>query len=380
MMAAYSTATITIAVDGRNLMHPVGGSGSYIIAALNELSALRPEWHFCLLTNRPLHPSCSERIFWRDNVKHVCQGYTRIGLLWYSTQLYFILKKLKPDFFWAPATLLPPCIPSGIKTIVTVNDLVAKDHRSTMATMNRLYSDLMFDHSIMTADILLSISKYTASEIEARYPERRAKMIEVGCGVDNTIFMPLGLSSKECDEVASKYGVTPPFLLFVGTLEPRKNLDFMLRLAPRLVAEELCILIVGAKGWGKSRLAEIVTMDTFPKEKVVFAGYVPTEDLVKLYNAAAVYVSTSYNEGFGLPQLEAMNCGCPVVSPHNSAMIEVVEGAGLTVEGWDPDIWCDSILTVFKNREHYRNRGFQRAKLFEWPDIAQGIVRILGDT
>lgn len=367
-------SALSIAIDGRNLMHPLSGSAAYIIAAMNALSQLKPDWMFSVLTNRPLHPACAERIIWRANVRHICKGYTRIGLLWYSTQLHLILKKLSPDFFWAPATLLPPYLPAGIKTIVTVNDLVAKEYRATMAPMNRLYSGFMFDRSIRNADILLAISHYTAREIENHYRERKAQKIEIGCGVDQSVFAPMGLSDRECGEITNKYGVKPPFLLFVGTLEPRKNLDFMLSLMPQLATNGLQLLVVGAKGWGKSRIAEIIQAPGFPKEKVVFAGYVPTGDLVKLYNTASVYISTSHNEGFGLPQLEAMNCGCPVVSPHNSAMIEVVEGAGITVQGWQKEDWYSAVHEATARREHYREQGLIRAAQYDWGQIAATLV------
>ena len=186
-------------------------------------------------------------------------------------------------------------------------------------------------------------------------------------------------SPEQRAELCSKYGVTEPFILFVGTLEPRKNLAFMMKLMPHLASAGFTLLVVGAKGWGQSPLAEMLQEPEFPATNVIFSGYVPTDDLVQLYNLAAVYVSTSLNEGFGLPQLEAMNCGCPVVSPHNSAMIEVVEGAGLTVQGWDPATWCETILTVSANNGHYRSRGLQKAQQFEWPAIAQSIAQTLSD-
>lgn len=365
----------SIAVDGRNLMHPLGGSGSYLIAAINELSRLQPTWLFHILTSRPLHPDCAERIVWRTNVRHLCKARTPIGLLWYCTELYGILKRLKPDFFWAPATLLPPILPADIKTIVTVNDLVAKEYRSTMAPINRFYSDLMFDRSIKAADILLAISHYTANEVVSHYPERKSQTIEIGCAIDQSVFIPLELATDECNKIAGRYGVATPFLLFVGTIEPRKNLAFMLNLMPRLAEHGLWLLVVGAQGWGNSRLVEISRVAGFPQERVRFAGHVPTGELVKLYNAASVYVSTSYNEGFGLPQLEAMNCGCPVVSPHNSGMVEVVEGAGLTVKGWDVDTWCTAILSVLTHREQYRALGIVRSKQYQWPAVANTIVR-----
>jgi glycosyltransferase involved in cell wall biosynthesis len=366
------------AFDARNLMHPPSGSATYLICTLNELSTQQPDWTFYILSNRPLHPECEKLIIKRPNIHFLRMSFTRIGLVWYCTQLYFILKKLNPDFFWVPATLLPPFIPSGIKTIVTVNDMVPKDYTNTMSLFNRLYSSVFFDRSILNADILLAISNYTANEVKIRYPRRQSSEIIVGCGVDRSMFRQVTHTQDQRADICSKYGVTEPFILFVGTLEPRKNLAFMIRLMPQLATDGFTLLVVGAKGWGKSNIADIVQQPNFPADKVVFAGYVPTEDLVRLYNLAALYVSTSLNEGFGLPQLEAMNCGCPVVSPHNSAMVEVVEGAGMTVEGWDLGAWYDTILSVYNNSEYYRNLGLQRAKQYEWPAIVHSIAQKLG--
>jgi glycosyltransferase involved in cell wall biosynthesis len=368
----------TIAIDGRNLMHPPSGNATYLICALNELAAQKPEWGFYVLSNRALHPECEKQLVQRPNVHFIRRSFTRIGLIWYCTQLYFILKELRPDFFWAPATLLPPSIPAGVKTIVTVNDMVPKDFPHTMSFLNRLYSSLFFDRSIFGADTLLAISDYTAEEVKRRYPRRRSKTVTVGCGIDKAVFHPVTIAPFQQSDTLARYGVATPFILFVGTLEPRKNLNFMLKLMPQLALEGFTLLVVGAKGWGKSPIAEIVQQSDFPSEKVVFAGYVPTDALVKLYNLAALYVSTSLNEGFGLPQLEAMNCGCPVVSPHNSAMIEVVAGAGLTVQDWDCAAWYSAIRRVFANREQYRQSGFERAAHYEWSQVALSITQELG--
>jgi len=368
----------SIAIDGRNLMHPPSGNATYLICALNELAAQKPEWVFYVLSNRALHPECEKQLVQRPNVHFIRRSFTRIGLVWYCTQLYFILKELRPDYFWSPATLLPPFIPAGVKTIVTVNDMVPKDFPHTMSFLNRLYSSLFFDRSISGADTLLAISNYTAEQVKRRYPRRKSTTVTVGCGIDKAIFHPVTLAPLQQSETLARYGVSAPFILFVGTLEPRKNLDFMLRLMPQLARDGFTLLVVGAKGWGKSPVAEIVQHADYPSERVVFAGYVPTDDLVKLYNLAALYVSTSLNEGFGLPQLEAMNCGCPVVSPHNSAMIEVVAGAGLTVQGWDCAAWCAAIGRVFANREQYRRSGFGRAVQYEWSQVARSIIHELG--
>lgn len=181
------------------------------------------------------------------------------------------------------------------------------------------------------------------------------------------------MSEEQRKSILIKYGVSEKFLLFVGTVEPRKNLDFMLELMPGLAQAGFSLLVVGAKGWGRNRIVTTLQRDGFPTDRVIMAGYVPSEDLVKLYNMAAVYVSTSLNEGFGLPQLEEMHCGCPVVSPHNSAMIEVVAGAGRTVEGWVIGTWQNAILEVYDQRDKYRDLGFMRAVYYKWSAHARRI-------
>jgi glycosyltransferase involved in cell wall biosynthesis len=255
--------------------------------------------------------------------------------------------------------------------------MVPKDYRQTMTFFNRLFSDLFFDRSISRADILLAISNYTAREIKLRYPVRRSGEITVGCGIDVSIFRPVTLTNGQRYDLCSRYGIKEPFLLFVGTVEPRKNLEFMLSLMPELASAGFSLLIVGARGWGKSSIAEIVSRPGFPVDMIVFSGYLPIDDLPWLYSTAAVYVSTSLNEGFGLPQLEAMSCGCPVVAPYNSAMIEVVEGAGITVKGWEPSDWKTAVHTAYENKERYKELGFRRSAQYCWPVVVRSIAEHL---
>lgn len=359
-----------IAIDGRFLMNPPAGIANYLINALKELSCQRPEWDFYILTNRDLHQECLARLSGKANIHHIKKPFTNIGILWYSTRLYYILKDLKPNYFWAPASILPPSVPKGIKTILTIHDLVAKDFRHTMSKINRAYHDLYFDHSITSADLIWCVSRYTRDEIERRYPERKCSDIFVGSGVDRSIFRRVQLTDEERQVLLRRVGVGEKFILYVGTIEPRKNVEFLLSLMPALASDGFWLLIVGAKGWGRSGIKDILNSPRYPRERVVCSGFLDSEELIKVYNSASIFVSTSLNEGFGLPQLEAMNCACPVVCSHNSAMIEIVHGAGRTVEGWNPDEWIAAIKDVVANREYYSDMGVKKAEDFDWKAIA----------
>ena len=168
--------------------------------------------------------------------------------------------------------------------------------------------------------------------------------------------------------------------MFVGSLEPRKNLSFLLKVFKEFrKRNDLRLVIVGGTGWGNTGIADIINEPDYPREDVLFAGYLDMSELRLLYNTAECYVSTSLNEGFGLPQLEAMNCECPVVTSHNSAMIEVAEGAGITVEGWDTGKWTESIEYALNNRELIVSRQNERRKNYTWEKVTKGLLEYMED-
>ena len=363
-----------IAVDGRSLSHPPTGITNVLICALNEFIKQNSECYIYILSNRAMNEECGKKLLILPNIVYVnvpliVLSCLNKATLWYMFKVYFLLKNLNVDYFWAPANILPPIVPKGIKTILMIHDLVAKDFRHTMKTGNKIYNDIFFDRSINSADIIWAVSSYTKEEIEKRYPQRKCKQIFAGSCIDKSFFKKVIVAPDEKQALLKKYRVDEKFILYVGTLEPRKNITFLLSLMPVLAKEGFYLLVVGAKGWGKSRISDLVRCKGFPRDHVVFSGFVATEELVKLYNIAALFVSTSLNEGFGLPQLEAMNCGCPVVSAHNSAMIEIVTGAGHTVVGWDPEDWCNAVRNVFLNKKHFASQGFIKSEDYDWTKV-----------
>lgn len=183
--------------------------------------------------------------------------------------------------------------------------------------------------------------------------KRVAQDIFVGAAVDRNLFKRLDLSMQEKVYLKKHYHIKDRFILFVGTLEPRKNLRFLLELMPELSQYHIQLLVVGGKGWRNSDLYAMINSSEDIRRSTVFTGYVSNEDLAKLYNMADCYVSTALNEGFGMPQLEAMLCGFPVVTAHNSGMIEVVEGRGITVWDWDKDVWVSRIKAIEEGHKEY---------------------------
>ncbi|WP_026464819.1 glycosyltransferase family 4 protein [Adhaeribacter aquaticus] len=354
-----------VAIDCRSLRKSPSGIPNFLVSAINSIATLNPSWTLFLLSNEPFNPELEKQLLISDNIKIIIQPFfvaKKIALIWLVFKVRTILKQIKPDLFWAPAFLTPPFIPSNIKTLVTVHDMVYKEHKETMSLANRVYFDLFHDISIKNANFLWSNSTFTKEGIIKYFPERKCKDIFSGFFINTSIFKKDEINSEEKAEICLKHNLNDKFLLFVGTLEPRKNLTFLLSLMPQLALLGFDLLIVGANGWGETKIKNVVEAEGFPKEKVKFAGFLTTDELIKIFNVASVYVSTSLNEGFGMPQLEAMACGCPVVSPHNSAMVEVVAGAGETVSSWDKVDWVKTINKVYLNRDSYIEAGFKRVE------------------
>lgn len=369
-----------IAVDARSLTRRPSGTSSYLVTAINEISKRNPSWILYLLVHKELHQEAKKFLHRQDNIVIIKRPFilfSNVGIIWYLIKIFFILKNLKPDFFWAPGHILPPLLPKEIKTIVTVHDLVPKKYKKTMAFITRLTSDMFFNKSINNADILWAVSSYTRSEIERYFPNRKCKNIFVGSGINKSIFKKISISKDEKNKLLEKTKINGKFLLFVGSLEPRKNLEFLLSLIPELSKLSFSLLIVGCEGWKKKEIVKVLNQKDFPRDKVIFSNFLTTEELVKVFNIAAGYISTSVNEGFGLPQLEAMSCGCPVVTSHNSAMIEVVEGAGETVRGWNKKDWINTLKKVYLNRNNYVKLGLKRAEEFDWELIIRNLTKIL---
>ncbi|QMU28957.1 glycosyltransferase family 4 protein [Adhaeribacter radiodurans] len=357
-----------MAIDCRALRNAPSGIPNFLVASINDFSRYFINWEFFLLSNEEFHPEIAKQIIYRDNIKVIIAPlllFKNVSFLWLVTKANFIVNKIKPDLYWSPAFLLPPFLSNKIQTLVTVHDVVNKEFKSTMSLIGRIYAHLLQDYSINKADKLWANSYYTTSAIMKYYKTRRSKDIFTGFFINKTLFKPITISDQEKSALLNQYNVNSNFILFVGTLEPRKNLEFLLNLMPSIKHLEVKLLVVGAKGWGKTKISSIVESTNYPSEKVVFSGFVPSEDLIMLYNLASIFISTSLNEGFGMPQLEAMACGCPVIAPHNSAMIEVVEGAGETVRSWEVNDWVNAITKVLINREEYRIKGLERSKQYE---------------
>ena len=189
-------------------------------------------------------------------------------------------------------------------------------------------------------------------------------------------------NDSEIESVKKKYQIPDaPYVLSLSTLEPRKNIDHTIRCFARLVEQEnihdLYLVLVGTKGWDFEKIFEELANSPKLKDRIIITGYVDDEDLAPLYSGAMAFVYPSFYEGFGLPPLEAMQCGVPVITSNTSSLPEVVGGAGIMVAPTDADALAQSMLDLYNNsdlREQMSFNSIEQAKKFSWQKCTQQTI------
>lgn len=203
-------------------------------------------------------------------------------------------------------------------------------------------------------------------------PEKRLKVIPLAADEQ---YKPLKDINKIKEDLKREYDIDYPFILFVGTLEKRKNIPTLIKSFYKLKKSKLNhkLVIVGGKGWKYTQIFNIIK-DLNLENDVIFTDYVSDENLVKLYNAADLFVYPSLYEGFGLPPLEAMACGCPVITSNTSSLPEVVGDAGIMVDPNNSNSLAESMIKILKNnqlKEDMGRKSLERASMFSWKKTAK---------
>ncbi len=182
----------------------------------------------------------------------------------------------------------------------------------------------------------------------------------------------------------NKYNIPDvPYILSLCTLEPRKNLSFLIQCFSEIIADntglELNLVLVGVNGWKNNEIFKAAQKNPDLNKRIIFTGYVPDEDLSAIYSGATAFVYPSLYEGFGLPPLEAMQCGTPVITSNTSSLPEVVGDAGIMIDPKQEDELCHALLKVINDsqlRTTLSQKGIERAKQFSWSKCAEQTVKV----
>jgi glycosyltransferase involved in cell wall biosynthesis len=370
-----------IGIDYTAAVRQIAGIGRYTRGLVNALAKIDRINEYVLFT---AGGKSSEE--WPANFK--CRSVPlsdRIfAIVWHRLRLPIWVEAFigRVDVFHSPDFLIPPV--RKAKTIVTVHDLSFIRLPECADANLRIYLEKAVPRSVERADLVLADSENTKDDLVELLGVPRSKVKVIYPGVDER-FRPLK-DELALNDVRKRYELPSRFILSLGTLEPRKNLTRLIEAFSLLSLlspfpfpfSPLSLVIAGGKGW--------LYEDIFRKveelglgERVVFTGFVSDADLPVIYNLAELFVFPSLYEGFGLPVLEAMACGTPVVTSNSSSLPEVVGEAGLMVDPMDVEGLAEAMWRALSDhplRERMIRSGMRRARGFTWEKSAEELLSL----
>lgn len=297
--------------------------------------------------------------------------------IWMQTHLPSLIRSEEPDLthypnFHAPLLFKHPFV-------VTFHDLSVFRHPEFFTFKKRVLSRWLMPIIARRARTVLTVSETVRSEIIAQFhlPESRVFVVPHAPG---DIFQPV-VDTQSLAAKLTRYDITGPYILFVGTLEPRKNLAGLLRAFDLLKSETNLphhLIIVGGRGWKYAPIYETVKHMRYA-EQSRFLDYVDLEDLPAIYTGADLLVFPSFYEGFGVPPIEAMRCGTPTVVSDIPVMHEVAGDAAVFVEPGEVSSIAEGIAKVLGDASlmsELRRRGLERGELYSWSQSARAALAV----
>jgi glycosyltransferase involved in cell wall biosynthesis len=275
------------------------------------------------------------------------------------------------DLFHSPLYPLPAWV-ANVDRFLTVYDLIP-----LLLPQFCLPGQIQFTNevlkSIKPGDWVISISESTRNDLCNHLQIDRERVFVTHLAAEPELFYQC-LEPEKIAAVRTRYGIPEgPYILSLNTLEPRKNVSHVIACFAKLVQEQnikdLNLALVGAKGWLYENILETVAAYGSLKERIIVTGYVADEHLAALYSDALAFVFPSFYEGFGLPPLEAMQCGVPIITSNTSSLPEVVGNAGVMFEPTDADGLCHAILRLYNSsslRKKMSMDSLARAQQFSW--------------
>lgn len=295
------------------------------------------------------------------------------GLRWHLSVLQDV-KKTRPDIYFSPTSFIVPSIaPKWLKVVIVVHDLVAflfpKNHAKKAVFIERL----TLRKALKKSTHVFVVSENTQNDLIEHFDFPKAQITEVPCA-PHSIYLE-EIDPKLSRDVLKKYNLPDKFILGVGTIEPRKNYTNLIKafIVVKRKYPDLKLVIVGKKGWKFNEIDQLVKQHKLEQE-VIFTGYVNDQDLHHIYHSAEVFVFPSIYEGFGIPPLEAMASGCPVIASNSSSLPEVIGDAGLLIDPKSSPKIADAIVSILETpqlRSTLIEKGFFRSRKFNWEKSAE---------
>jgi len=370
---------MVIGIDGRLLERETTGIGRIVCNILNFILKFDKENEYFLFSYNRLanyQKSNFRNILIPKNDLVPLKIYSAI---WLNLILPRYLKKYNVELFFSPSGLIPK-MKIGCKTLILVCDTFHKIDRNFHSLMYRKYLNFLLTDSIVKSNLVLTISQNSKKDIMNFYrvPEEKIKVIYLAA---EEKFQPRCLDLAQKENLRKKYNLPEKFILYVGIIDYRKNIDAIIEVADLLVNKEkrnMNFVLIGRAGL---RYKEIINKSRKIKNgHILFLNYVEGEDLPFLYNLADIFLFPSLYEGFGLPPLEAMQSGIPVIASNSASLPEVLGEGGIMHPPNDCNSFARDIIRLLEDRKFYnqmKEKGIMQSKKFRWAKTGQEFLNLI---
>ncbi|GKX67815.1 glycosyltransferase family 4 protein [Inconstantimicrobium mannanitabidum] len=265
------------------------------------------------------------------------------------------------------------------KLVVTIHDVSFIHYPECFNTMELIRNRLWIRNAAKRADSILTVSEYSKQDIVKQFGVNDNK-------VHVTYLAPSGifreLEDKDVEQAKEKFKIDAPYILAVGNLQPRKNLVTLINSYVKIKSSDINfkhkLVIVGKKAWKYDAIFSTLNSHNL-SDDIILTDYVSEEDLVRLYNGADVFIYPSIFEGFGLPVIEAMACGTPVITSNTTSLPEVVDDAAILIDPYNQEEIVSKIEALCMDNQlknELRGKGLKRAKLFSWETTAKKVMDV----
>jgi glycosyltransferase involved in cell wall biosynthesis len=366
-----------IGIDATSLPPNPVGAGTYIINLVRALATQDTEHEFIVFAQKSGRGLIGELPPARVHWSIFPDKSPARRLVWEQTIFPFILRREGIELLHSPHYTRPFFL--SCASVVTFHDMTFFLYPQLHVRPKRIFFPLAMRMSARRAEALIAASENT----------RKDAIRLLGIPQDKIFTIPLGVS-KEFRPIADpalleacrqKYRLPQEFILYVGAIEPRKNLPLLMKAYAMLRDRDEnapVVVLVGRLGWMYDEVYQQIELLGL-KDRVLFTGYIPNEDLPIVYNLARFFVYPSAYEGFGFPPLEAMACGTPVITTAISSMPEYIGEAGLLISPGDEQALLEAMDTLLhdeKLRIHLSEKGRKQAAGFSWNDTAQKTLEV----
>ena len=377
----YNKGFLRIGINARYAQRQITGIERYTVELIRNLARIDAKNRVMLFFNKHERiPKLTNNPFFQNYISSFPTTRTSMRILWDQIFLYFEIKKNRLDIFHGPSFVVPILKPKRCKYVTTIHDLSWFYYPESFTFLNRLFFTLFLPRSINNSDMIIADSYSTKKDIIKFFKVSSEKIKVIYLGIDERFKKS---SASEVRNILDKYTLPPDFILSIGSLLPRKNVVNILKAfhALKKKGHKEKLVIIGKKAWLYEQIFSVIK-EYHLEDDVIFTGYVDDRDLPALYSASELLLFPSLYEGFGLPILEAMACGCPVITSNISSMPEVAGGAAVLVNPKHIDSITQAVDHILLNtglKDSLIKKGYEQAKKFNWIDTAEKTLQVYED-